>query len=1423
MLIWVVVGIYNVYKLPIDAVPDITNNQVQIITNAPTLATQEVEQFVTYPIERTLANIPHVEEIRSISRLGLSVITIVFDEDVDIYFGRQLINERIQLIAESLPNLVAKPYLAPVSTGLGEVYQYVLYPKEGYEHNFSLSDLRTIHEWQIIRQLYGIEGVAEVNNFGGSQKQYEVALDPNRLRAMDVSVSEIIQALSENNQNTGAAYIDKKPNAYFIRSIGLVQNLDDIGQIEIKKSGNVPILIRDVGTPQFGTAIRYGALTLDGEREVVGGVVMMLKGANSKEVCENVEHKIEQIKSTLPEGVVIEKYLDRSSLVDRAMDTVKNNLVEGALIVIFVLVLFLGNWRAGLIVASAIPLSLMFAISLMNLFGVSANLMSLGAIDFGLVIDSAVIITEASLHFVHNRKDKTVWTQSEMDEAIAVSSVNIRKSAAFGEIIILIVYLPILALVGVEGKMFKPMAQTVVFAILGSLILSLTYIPMMCALCFSKKINHNKNFSDRIMERISAIYTPLLIKALSFKKQILALTLIVFAASIFLFSRMGSEFIPQLQEGDLAFHCILPQGASLSQSIETSMKAAKIAKSFPEVKHVVCKTGSAEVPTDPMPVEATDMIITLKEKKDWVTTNNYFELSHLIEEKLSIISGVFIEANQPIQMRFNELMTGVRQDIAIKIFGENMDTLLSLATNIAKQISSVEGISAPQIERIQKTQQIVIKYDRAKMATYMISISDVNQVLTAAFAGLETGFVYEDEKKFDLVVRLDSNFRNSIEDVASLYINTPEGSQIPLSQLATIQYEAGPSQISREDAKRRVVIGFNVTNNDIEGSINQIKSILSQNLSIPPGYEITYGGNFENLEAAKARLSLVVPLALVLIFVLLYFTFHSIRQSLLVFTAIPFASIGGILALYFRGMPFSISAAIGFIALFGVAVLNGIVLISTFNQLKNEGFDDVNERIFKGTHIRLRPVLMTALVASLGFLPMALSTGAGAEVQKPLATVVIGGLVSATLLTLFLLPILYGWKGLRVKFNSGNKIISLVLLLFFTPSITYSQSISNIAYISTEFDSILSIVKKNNPQIRLADLEVEKAKIQKKGVINIPNTNLFYENEDLRPSDPIGILKVGIQQQINWPGVYIRNRKVANSEVSSSVLKEQLTILDMNKRVASAYYETWYLKSKLELLQQMDMIYDTLIHVVRLKVQLGENAGIDSIAALSKQIDVKFQVVNTIRLYSEKLVLLNQLIFSDSNLGPPNRVLEKFELNIGREEQTKLLDLVNENTIALYNNKIKASKAAILPDISGRFFSQRLWGASNSFSGFSVSLGVPLFNWNYHKGQIRQNKIALEEALINTSIIQRDAQNKQQQLSHAIQQSELLINQYAKQSLTHYDQLILAAQLSFKAGEISYIEMTQFVSQALDIKKNYLDVLFQHNQNLIDYHYYEKL
>lgn len=1413
LIIW---GVWSAKHLPIDAVPDITNNQVQIYTFCPSLASQEVEQLVTFPIEQSLANIPKITETRSISRFGLSVITVVFDEHVNIYFARQLINERLKDAVDQIPEGIGTPEMAPVSTGLGEVYQYIIHPEKGSERKYDAKALREMQDWIVARQLYGTPGVAEVNSFGGELKQYEVAVNTDRLQAMGVSIPDVFEALEKNNQNTGGAYIEKGPASYYIRGLGIVSGIEDVNNIAIKKSGISPVFIRDVAIVQYGHAIRYGALTYNGDVDAVGGVVMMLKGENSHEVVERIKEKLPTIQASLPDDVKIEAYLDRTNLVDRTIKTVIKNLTEGALIVIFVLVLFLGNFRAGAIVASIIPLAMLFAIGMMKVFNVSANLLSLGALDFGLIVDGTVIVVEATMHHLGFRNLTEKLSQNDMDEEVYESSSKIRKTAAFGEIIILIVYLPILTLAGIEGKMFKPMAQTVGFAILGALILSITYIPMMSALFLPKKWNHDASFSDRLMDKFQGIYLPLLKQALKVKYVVLGFVVTAFAISLLLFSRMGSEFIPQLQEGDYAFHCILPQGTSLTQSIETSMQASRIIKSFEEVKMVVGKTGSAEVPTDPMPPEVTDIMVVLKPEMEWTSGRSYSQLGDDIEEALGVLPGIFFEKSQPIQMRFNELMTGVRQDVAIKIFGENMDTLAHYGDKVNQVIQKIQGVGTPQVERVSGLPEINIEYDRRRIANYGLNIKDVNDIVSTAFAGKAAGKVYENERRFDLVVRLDSTQRGDIENIRNLLIPTPEYGQIPLSQLASVEYVLGPAQISRESGKRRIVVGFNLDNRDVQSVVENIKKELGSRVKLPTGYYFTYGGQFQNLQEASARLMIAVPVSLLLIFVLLFFTVHSVKQALLIFMAIPMSAIGGVMGLIVRGMPFSISAGIGFIALFGVAVLNGIVLIGTFNYLKKEGVADITQRVLDGATSRLRPVLMTATVASLGFLPMALSTSAGAEVQKPLATVVIGGLVTATLLTLFVLPMLYLiFDKDRRKFKSNNLVI---LALCFTLGLSFNIS----AQTPISLEAAIQRALANNRQLSINQSLVNSAGLTVKTATEIPKTGIFVENEDYQPSNALGVMKIGISQDIAWPGLYKARRHYFDSQLKYASLNGNVLQATIRRDVSSSYYTLRYLNEKQKLYFQLDSIYGLLYNAAKVKVKAGQSAMLEQITSASQYNQMKaFIQQNEQDINSEQLHLMLLMNTSD-RIVPEARPIDKVPL-------LAQIDVDRHPEIALQQQQIEIAKSGIdvqknmnKPEFSARVFSQRLWGASDPFTGFSVSAGIPIFGLKANSNKIKvaeiQQKIQEETLEYRIQVMDNEKSDAVVQLQKYLS----LLNFYESSGLDQANQIIIAATLSYNSGDISYAELSQFVRQAVEIKQNYLDALQAYNQSAIQFNYFNQ-
>jgi cobalt-zinc-cadmium resistance protein CzcA len=1406
-LVLVLFGAYSLTQLPIDAVPDITNNQVQVITTTPTLAAQEVEQFVTAPIERAMASLPDLVEIRSISRFGLSLVTIVFDEDVDVYFARTLVDQRLGEAAELIPPGVGTPTMAPVSTGLGEVYQYVLHPKPGYGGRFTPSELRTIQDWIVTRQLLGTPGVAEVNSFGGEVKQYEVSVHPQRLQSMGVTITELFSALESNNENTGGAYIEKRPNSYSIRGEGLLTSLEDIRKVVIKTpEGGVPLLVGDVAEVGFGGAPRYGAMTRNGEGEVVGGTVMMLKGGNSAQVVEAIEARMPNVQQALPEGLMIEPYLVRSDLVKRAIGTVKTNLIEGALIVIFVLVLFLGNWRAGLIVASVIPLCMLFAIILMNAFGVSGNLMSLGAIDFGLIVDGAVIIVEATLHHLHSRFKGRVLSREEMDREVFVSASKIRSSAAFGEIIILIVYIPILTLVGIEGKMFRPMAITVSFAILGALLLSLTYVPMMSALFLPRNTAHKRNFSDRMMDRFQKWYDPIIGFALRNRLKTIGVAVALFIGSVFLFARMGGEFIPTLEEGDFAFHSILPQGASLSQSIANNAKVEKILLQFPEVEQVVGRTGSAEIPTDPMPPEATDLMIILKDKDEWTTAHDREALQDTMLQALKQVPGVFYEATQPIQMRFNELMTGIRQDVAVKIYGENMDTLAVIAEKIAGIVGEVQGAGEPQVEKVVGLPQITVTYDRARVAQYGLNIRELNRTVRTAFAGEATGAIYENERRFDLVVRLAQQQRQSIDDVRSLFVALPGGGQIQLQQVANVALVPGPAQISREDAKRRIAVGVNIRGRDVESFVEELKGRIDADVRMPSAYYYTFGGTFENLQAASKRLMVAVPIALALIFLLLFFTFNSVKRALLIYTAIPMSAIGGVLALMARDMPFSISAGVGFIALFGVAVLNGIVLIGTFDQLEKDGINDLKQRVLQGTRIRLRPVLMTAAVASLGFLPMALSGNAGAEVQRPLATVVIGGLITATALTLMVLPVLYLlFMGAGKKRNNDGGgtttaplIVATLLLLFVGESANAQGPIP--------MDTVIARALRTHPSMTAAELSVQEQEAMRKTAFGLSPLNAQFMQGQIQ-----GPYRSDVNLQATtgfaFPTTIARR---------SAYLKESLRLAENEKLNTSAYvkesaggaYLQWAMGlEQVRMLQQLDSAYSSMAAFATKRFELGETGRLEKTSAQSRAEQVK------VRLRQAQADLVAYQAEVERWTGALNGAAPITDelLNTARApdpgggNDPLLLSMEQRAQLAEADWKLQRSQWA--PSLQGGGFYQTFDGEA-PFTGYLIGASIPL------PGSGQGGRTTAARLRSEIAAQELEAARRQRTSERASTQAQLA---QLRESLAYYESTGAAlgetlrddALRAYRAGEADYFQFTQGIEQAFQLNAEHLRVRYE--------------
>jgi heavy metal efflux system protein len=1423
-------GSYQFTKLPIDAVPDITNNQVQVITIAPSFGATDIERLVTFPIEQANNNISGLKEIRSFSRFGLSLVTIVFDDATDVYWARQQVAERLQQVQSQIPAGIGTPELGPVSTGLGEIYQYVVRPKAGFENKYDETELRTIQDWIVRRQLLGVKGVAEVSSFGGKLKQYSVEINPNKLASYGITIKDVFTALENNNQNTGGAYIEKEPTVLFIRTEGLLGSIDDIKNIAVKNTtGGTPLFIRDVADIKIGNATRYGAMCYNDKGEVAGAVVMMLKGANSSEVIKNVKERISQIQKTLPDCVIIEPFLDRTKMVNNAIGTVETNLLEGALIVVFVLVLFLGNFRAGLLVASVIPLAMLFAVIMMNLFGVSGNLMSLGALDFGLIVDGAVIIVEAVMHRLTHSKHFTginKISQQEMDKEVSFSAGKMMNSAVFGQIIILVVYLPIFTLQGIEGKMFKPMAQTVAFALLGAFILSVTYIPMMSAVFLSKKIQHTKNISDRLMAWVERRYQSALNVAVGYPKTILVSVAALFVVAVFILTKLGGEFIPALEEGDFAVDTRVLTGSGLKTTIEYTQKTAHILLTqFPEVEKVVTKIGSGEVPTDPMPMEASDMMVILKPKKEWTSAKTFTELSEKMGNALEAVPGVTAGFQFPVQMRFNELMTGARQDVVCKIFGEDLDTLALYAEKLGNIIGTVKGAKNLYVEAASGLPQIIISYNRNTIAQYNLNIADINKVVNTAFAGQTAGMLFEGEKRFDIVVRLSGMQKTDVKDVQNLLIPTPRGIQIPLYQLADVQIKDGPNQIQREDAKRRIVAGFNVRGRDVESIVKELQQKTEEQIKFPPGYYVTYGGAFENLNAAKQRLLIAVPVSLLLIFLLLYFAFGSVKHGLLIYSAIPLSAIGGILFLALRGLPFSISAGVGFIALFGVAVLNGIVLIAEFNQLKKDGMTDIKRMVLMGTKIRLRPVLMTAFVASLGFLPMALSKGAGAEVQRPLATVVIGGLLVATFLTLFVLPILYMLfeKGYpKRKKTISTPIIATVLIV----GMLVSQKVKAQTLIS--LPAAADTALKNNLYVKNERLKAAYHQMIIKTANTIPFTSVTAEAGQI--NSIYTDTKFGIAQNFNLPNVYKSQKKLLNQQWKSSVLQITVKETELKKQVAQIFYQFLYLEQKKNLLQYADSLYTALYAKAKLRLEKGETSILEKTSAETAlgQIQIQLQQLrqDSVVLQLQFQYLLNTpVILVPSSKNYKNSFDEIKNIEVITQHPDLLITQQEKN---IATATIQAEKNKLLPEFSigynntsiqGTGADNKLYSSSKRFGAFQVWAGIPIFT--------RAQKAKVNSAKFSKQVAENYYEVEKQRLTNGYNEALVTYQKYLQTvvyfettALKNTELIVNTANRQFAGGSINYLDWVQLINQALSVKNDYIESVKNLNESIVQLNYF---
>jgi heavy metal efflux system protein len=1416
-------GVYETTRLPIDAVPDITDNQVQVITVSPSLGAPDVERLISFPIEQACSSIPGLKQVRSFSRFGLSLVTVVFNDETNIYWARQQVSEKLQTVERDLPFGIGTPEMAPVSTGLGEIYQYVVRPRKGFEQKYGPMELRTIQDWIVRRQLLGTPGVAEVSSFGGKLKQYEIAINQDQLKAHGLTISDVFSALEKNNQNTGGAYIEKGPTVLYIRTEGLTTTLDDIRKIVVKTlSDGAPLLIGNVAKVEFGSAIRYGAMTYNTDGEVAGAVVMMLKGANSSEVIKSVKNKIAEIQKMLPEGVVIEPFLDRTKMVNNAISTVESNLLEGALIVIFVLVFFLGNIRAGLIVSSVIPLSMLFAIILMNKFGVEGNLMSLGAIDFGLIVDGSVIVVEAILHrFAHSKHFRSMAgiSQPDMDKEVGESTGRMIKSAVFSQIIILIVYLPILSLQGIEGKMFKPMAYTVAFAILGAFILSITYVPMMCALSLSKKLSHKKTLADRLMSWLERKYQPLLQKMMAFPKTIIAVTVGLFAVAVSVLMGMGGEFIPQLEEGDFAVETRLLTGSNLSNTIQATQQASAILlKRFPEVEKVVTKIGSAEIPTDPMPFEAADMMVILKDKEDWTSASTFSELSAKMTKALEEVPGISVGFQFPVQMRFNELMTGARQDIVCKIYGENLDSLSSYAHHLSEIIRTVPGAVNVYEERVTGMPQVIIKYNRDAMAKYGLNVSDINKIVNAAFAGQIAGQVYEGEKRFDMVVRLDGGARKSLSDIRNLMVPAQQDVQIPLPQVADIDEVNGVNQIQRENTKRRIIVGFNVSGRDVKTIVDELQHKVGSQLVLPREYKIIYGGSFENMNAAKERLSIVVPIALLMIFLLLYFAFNSVKQGLLIYSAIPLSATGGIFALWLRGMPFSISAGVGFIALFGVAVLNGILLVSEFNRLKREGWHDVGRIVIHATKSKLRAVLMTAVVPSLGFIPMAVSTGAGGEVQKPLATVVIGGLVISTLLTLFVLPVLYIVFERGFGYFRPRKLATAAVVFALA---AFGNAAHAQKYISLE--SAIDSAVKNNLSLEAANLEVDYYRALKNSGTDIDKTNVEFEYGKF--NSIVNDNRFSVSQTIQFPTVYTHQNAINKVNIAISEASRQQRTVEVKTRVRQLFYQLLILRKRVDLLTEADSIYSGFLAKTQLRFKTGD---IDVIE-LSSIENQRLQLYNQMKVLQSDYTLLlkqfNAVINTQAPFQPVAELIIYYATidNMASVDQNPTLKVSMERYhLSEQQRKLETSK--LLPSINAGYNNasiigwqtsglntERYYGGADRFSSVYFGMGIPLF-YGAQKSKIAASKKMEVQRQAEVNAIRQQLAVELDACTKNYEQRKESVNSYLNTMLPNATKIINSANNKLSMGEIGYLEWTILINHAVQIRSEYLNTVQQMNE-----------
>lgn len=1410
-------GIYAMMTLPIDAVPDITNNQVQIVTVSPTLAPQEVEQLITMPIEIAMSNIMNVEEIRSVSRFGLSLVTVVFKESVPTLDARQLINEQIQTVAGEIPTELGTPELMPITTGLGEIYQYVLSVEPGYEEKYDAMELRTIQDWIVKRQLSGIPGIVEINSFGGYLKQYEVAVDPDALYSLNITIGEVFEALNRNNQNTGGSYIEKINKAYYIRSEGMIGKIKDIERIVITNRGGIPIHISDVGSVRFGSAKRFGAMTKDGEGECVGGIAMMLKGANANVVTKELEARVERVQKMLPEGVRVEPYLNRSELVDRNISTVIRNLIEGALIVFIVLIIFLGNVRAGLIVASVIPLAMLFAFILMRVFGVSANLMSLGAIDFGIVVDGSIVILEGMLAHIYSRRlmGRTLSAE-EMDREVEAGAGHVARSATFAVLIILIVFFPLLTLTGIEGKYFTPMAKTLVFCIIGALILSLTYVPMMASLFLKRTISSKPTFADRFFGKLNGVYRRTLHFCLRHIWGTIACSFAALAVSLFLFTRLGAEFIPTLDEGDFAMQMTLPAGSSLTHSIELSKQAEEtLMKSFPEIKHVVAKIGTAEVPTDPMAVEDADIMIVMKPFKEWTSASSRAEMVEKMKASLEPITGAEFNFSQPIQLRFNELMTGAKADIAIKLYGEDMAELYKKAKEASLFVEQVPGAADVIVEQAMGLPQLVVHYDRAKIARYGMNIEELNTIIRTAYAGEAAGVVFENERRFDLVLRLD-NDKVADLNLDKLFVRTAEGIQIPVSEVATIELVNGPLQINRDATKRRIVIGVNVRDADIQKVVRTIQETLDKHIKLEPGYYFEYGGQFENLRNAINTLTIVIPVALSLILLLLFFAFKSVTYSLVVFSTVPLSLIGGILALWLRGLPFSISAGVGFIALFGVAVLNGILMINHFNNLRKQTkYQMTTNRILaKGCPHLLRPVFLTGLVASLGFVPMAIAKSAGAEVQRPLATVVIGGLIVSTILTLIIIPVFYRLVNSSAAWKRQRWLKRLLPFLLFLGILfpTHAQQ-------TVSLEEAVTIALENHPRLKTATASIERSRASRGESWEVSPTTFNYSwgqiNGETRNDNQMEITQsLGSLLTPFYKNALV-NRQVATGEYYRDLVKKEITA---EVKRAWAYYQ--YAFHLCALYKEQIEWAGRLRKASQLRYEQGDITLLERNMSSTLVADLQTRLSQA----EEELQLATRRFswtcYSDSPLLPMDTTLVLFPARVAEIAPSDIHLNYFRSVADEKKAMLRIERSRFFPELSVGYVRQKIAPLSG-LDSWMVGISFPVLFFPQHS-RVRQAKIDSYIARTEAESNIRQLNNKVEELSVALRKEGEHIRYYTTGALPEADALLKSATVQFKENETDITQFVQSLNAAREIRRGYIEAVYAYNISALELELYSR-